>query len=369
MKRKLKIAIDYDDVLALCTQYAVELEEKKGNKLDYSSIKQWGKTGRDTDVIFKYFADPEFYKTQPLYDGAQKFIKELSNREHDIVILTAIYPQFATIRANKIMDEFPEIKKENIILSSRKDLVHVDVLIDDAPHNIEDTPAKYPILFRRPWNESLTGLVSVYSYNEIIAFIDRVSEMNPETNFKNKVYCLVAPSGSGKTAIANELVKDPRFAIARSTTTRSRRSGEPENAYNFVSRDEFEALYKEGHFIETTIYAGNRYGTTKDEIQKILNEGKNPVMPIDMCGANALKMIFGEQCVIAFIKRPKADIVSALLDRMEEQLKSHPENAESIKADIQNRILSLNSEKKNEELADRIIINNSSIEQAVNQFY
>lgn len=369
MRNRLKIAIDYDDVLALCSEYAVQLEAKKGNHLDYSSINQWGKTGRPTDVIFNHFSDPEFYKTQPLYEGAKEFIQELIKRGHDVVILTAIYPEFATIRANKIMTEFPEIKKENIILSSRKDLVDVDILIDDAAHNINSTPAKYPILFRRPWNENLTGLISVYSYNEIIAFIDRISKLDIKSTRENKIYALVAPSGSGKTVIANELVKDPRFVIAKSTTTRARRNGEPEDAYNFISREEFERLYNEGHFLETTVYADNRYGTARDEFDNILSQGKNAVMPIDICGANALKMAYGDQCVIVYIKRPKSQIISALLDRMEQQLKAHPENTDKIKADIQNRILSLNSEKKNEELADRVLINNGPLEEIIKEFF
>lgn len=367
MKNKLQIAIDYDDVLALCTQYAVNLEAEKGNVLDYSSINQWGKTGKETDVIFKHFADPEFYKNQPLYEGAQEFIREIQKRGHDIVILTAVYPEFASIRAAKIIEEFPEIKKENIILSSRKDLVNVDILIDDAPHNINDTPAKYPILFRRPWNYKMTGLISVSSYDEILYFIDKVSDLDKNRTVGNKVYCLVGPSGSGKTAIVNELIKDPRFAVARSTTTRSRRNGEPENAYNFVSKEEFERLDSQDHFIETTIYAGNRYGTTKDEIDRILNNGQNAVLPMDICGANALKMKYGDSCVTVYVKRPKSLIIRALLDRIEEQLKAHPERSEEIKQDIQNRILSLNSEKKNEDLCDRMIINNSTIEQAVSQ--
>lgn len=367
MKNKLTIAIDYDDVLALCTEYAVQLETAKGNALDYASIDKWGKTGRNTDVIFRYFADEEFYKTQPLYEGAKDFISALINMGHEIVILTAVDPIFASIRAEKILREFPDVKKENIILSSRKDLVNVDVLIDDAPHNIDNTPAKFPILFRRPWNQNLTGLISVYNYEEILNFIIRVSNLDKAKNTGCKVYCLVGPSGSGKTAITQQLLKDPRYEVVRSTTTRARREGEPANAYNFVSREEFEALYEQGHFIETTVYAGNRYGTTKDEIDAILKSNRNAVIPMDWCGANALKMYYGDQCVTVFVKRRKEFLIKALLDRLEKQLLADPRNAEKIKEDIQNRILSLNSEKKNEELCDKVLVNNGELKDVVAQ--
>jgi guanylate kinase len=368
--KKMTIAIDYDDVLALCTQYAVELEAKNGNILDYSSIDQWGMTGRATDVIFKYFTSEKFFKEQPLYEGAVDFISELIQRGHEVIILTAIDPRFASIRAEKIMKEFPQIKKGNIILSSRKDLVHVDVLVDDAPHNLNDTPAKFPICYRRPWNENLTGLISVFSYEEILSFIDRVSRLyNNETVYNNKVYCLVAPSCSGKTEIAQKLNLDPRFNIPKSTTTRTRRNGEAEDAYNFVSRAVFESMYKNGEFIETTVYAGNRYGTTKDEIDGILSSGKNAVLPIDFSGANALKMRYGEQCEMIYVKRPKADIIRSLLERMLAQNSDKSKDMTAVIKDIQNRILSIDDEKKNEDLCDKTLMNNAPIDEVIRNFW
>lgn len=39
MRKRLTIAVDYDDTLALCTEYALYLEEKKtGEKFDYESV-------------------------------------------------------------------------------------------------------------------------------------------------------------------------------------------------------------------------------------------------------------------------------------------------------------------------------------------
>ena len=367
--KKLKIAIDFDDVLAKCTAYACELAAKDGCPINYEEITQWGKTGKDTDIIFKYFQMEDFYRTQPVYDGAKDFVKTLISMGHEVLILTAVDPRYASIRAHRIMSEFPEIKPENIILSSRKDLVQVDVLIDDAAHNIAKTPAKYPILMRRPWNESLTGLISVYNYEDIISFINRISELDRDKDTGPKVYALVGPSGSGKTAIAQELIKDPRYEVAKSTTTRKRREGEAEDAYNFISKETFEELYASGHFIETTVYAGNRYGTTKEAIEKIISRGVSAVIPLDICGANALKTLYGEQCVTVFVKRPKSELIKAMLERMAKNLAANPQNRDAIISDIQNRLLSLNSERKNEEICDRILQNNGTIDEAIRQVF
>lgn len=363
--KKLTIGIDFDDVLVKCTEWALELEALKGNRLDYESVDKWGKTGRPTDVIFKYFGEASFYESQPLYDGAQDFVAELQRRGHNIVIITAVDGRFSNIRVGQIQKYFPNIGERNIVLTSRKDLVHVDVLIDDAPHNIEDTPAQYPILMRRPWNQHLSGLISVYSYQEILAFIDRIS-MTPSGNSKKqKIICLVGPSGSGKIELAEELIKDRRFAIPRSMTTRAPKSTDSD-AYDFVSREEFDKLFKEQCFIESTVYAGNRYGTTQEQIDNILNRGQNVVFPIDFAGANMLKMKYAENCLLVYLKRPKETIVSALLDRLQSQMIRHPDMTDSIKQEIRTRILSIDAEKKNAEFCDKVI-NNGSIAEAVKQ--
>jgi guanylate kinase len=49
--------------------------------------------------------------------------------------------------------------------------------------------------------------------------------------------------------------------VSRSWTTRRQRPGEPDDAYTFVERDEFEKRVAEGGFLEYAEYLGNLYGT------------------------------------------------------------------------------------------------------------
>ena len=366
--RPLRICVDVDDVLAACTVYAVELEKMAGHTININKITGWGPSGTDSDVIFKYFGDGDFYRTQPLYEGAQAFIKALTARGHEVLILTSVGPEFATIRANFIKENFPEIDSRNIIIGARKDLVSCDVLIDDAAHNITGSPARYPVCVDRPWNQNLTGIIRVFSYREILSFIDRIADIETTPDSKPKIYCLVGPSGSGKTAIAGLLAETGVYAIPKSTTTRKRRSGESENAYNFISEDEFQVYYENGRFLETTTYAGSKYGTFRDEFDKVLDKGLNAVFPIDMTGANALKMAYGERCVTVYVKRAKVEIIQSLLDRLEKQLLADPVNAEQIKADVRNRILSLESEKKNIHLCDKTVLNNKDLKEVIKFF-
>ena len=56
-------------------------------------------------------------------------------------------------------------------------------------------------------------------------------------------------------------------------------------------------------------------------------------------------MRYGEQCEMIYVKRPKADIIRSLLDRMLAQ-NSEKINTADVVNDIQNRILSIDDEKK-----------------------
>ena len=75
---------------------------------------------------------------------------------------------------------------------------------------------------------------------------------------------LAGPSGAGKTTIARRLVEEApeRFVLSVSATTRRPRPGERTGVeYDFVSREEFEAMIRAGALAEWAVVHGHCYGT------------------------------------------------------------------------------------------------------------
>ena len=180
MKRKFRLstALDIDDVLMECTAYAVKLANEKYKfdpPLSIHEIKQWGKQGTRSDVIHEFFKDPDFYRTQPVMQGAKEFVKKLSTMT-EVFVSTAIPPEFMGIRAKRIMEEFPEIPADHIYMGARKDKISVDILFDDGMHNVLRSNAQYPILRRSPWNQAATGVLAVNTYDEFLKMVEVIAD-------------------------------------------------------------------------------------------------------------------------------------------------------------------------------------------------
>lgn len=82
---------------------------------------------------------------------------------------------------------------------------------------------------------------------------------------KHKRVILVGPAGSGKDYLRDILGKVRGFHLDVSVTTRPPRQGEIDGyTYKFITEDDFEKIRREGGFKETARFAGNNYGTLRD---------------------------------------------------------------------------------------------------------
>ncbi|MBQ8320719.1 MAG: hypothetical protein IJX81_07580 [Clostridia bacterium] len=319
-KYRLSTALDIDDVLMECTSYAIKLANEKYKfdpPLSIYEVKQWGKQGTRSDVIHEFFSDPEFYRTQPVMQGAKEFVKKLSTMT-ELFVSTAIPPEFMGIRAKRIMEEFPEIPAENIYMGARKDKIGVDILFDDGAHNVLRSSAQYPILMRSPWNQALTGVLAVNTYDEFLKLVEVIADSysvkkQPEILSEPSIVVLVGPSGSGKSKIAAKVLeKTDQFEKLVSYTTNDPTAVEQNDWYNYVSLDEFIRMKEKGEMFQSTMYAGHGYGSCKPDVEKILKKGKHVFTTMDICGAMSLKTNF-RNVITIYIKRDRRALLGTIL--------------------------------------------------------
>jgi guanylate kinase len=133
-----------------------------------------------------------------------------------------------------------------------------------------------------------------------------------------KAIIFSAPSGSGKTSLVKELMKQvPNLGFSISACTRDKRGRHEVHGrdYYFLSIDEFKKKIDADAFVEwEEVYAGNFYGTLKEEVLRIWKEGKAVIFDVDVKGGLALKKYFGDQALAIFVKVPSLDVLESRLN-------------------------------------------------------
>ena len=165
---------------------------------------------------------------------------------------------------------------------------------------------------------------------------------------------VTGPSGVGKGTLIRELLKRrPDYRLSVSATTRTPRPGEIEGRdYHFLTEQEFERRLAAGDFLEHALYAGNHYGTLKEEVDSAPG---NLVLEIEVEGARQVRKALPEATQV-FIAPPSDE---ALRERLVGRKTDEPEV-------IERRLARAREELDARQEFKRVIVNDD-LERAVDE--
>ncbi|MCD8194835.1 MAG: guanylate kinase [Coprobacillus sp.] len=148
---------------------------------------------------------------------------------------------------------------------------------------------------------------------------------------KGLLIILSGPSGVGKGTVREAVMKetDLDLSYSISMTTRPPRPGERDGReYYFVDDKTFNKNIKEGNFLEWCEFVGHRYGTPKDKLEEMRNNGENVFLEIEVTGAaQVLEKVKKDPKVLSIFLMPPSE--QALEDRIRSR---KYESEEAIKA-------------------------------------
>jgi len=137
---------------------------------------------------------------------------------------------------------------------------------------------------------------------------------------KGTLFVISGPSGVGKGTLVSMLRKNhPEIKLSVSATTRNPRPGEINGVhYFFLTKEDFKNRIKSGEFLEWAEFSGNFYGTNKNFVEKMLKDGQNIILEIEVQGALQVKNKL-QEAILIFIEPPSfEELKSRLLKRSTE---------------------------------------------------
>ena len=172
------------------------------------------------------------------------------------------------------------------------------------------------------------------------------------------LFVLSSPSGAGKTSIARYILdKDKNIKLSVSLTTRKKRKNEKAGIdYDFISKDIFKTKIKNNFFLEWATVFGNYYGTSREKVQKTLQEGNDVLFDIDWQGTQQLSDNKGNDLVTIFILPPSKTVLEKRLNN----------RAQDSKIEVIKRMSQASDEISHYMEYNYIVINNN-LEDASNQ--
>jgi len=118
---------------------------------------------------------------------------------------------------------------------------------------------------------------------------------------------ITGPSGVGKGTLKQRLLEELHLPESVSATTRTPREGETNGVeYHFLSREEFEKRRASDQFLESAEYAGNLYGTLRDEVENRSDGARAVVLEIETRGAEQVRDRVSD-AILIFISPPSPE--------------------------------------------------------------
>lgn len=135
--------------------------------------------------IYGVLQEDEVWTNLTPMPGAQKYLQKLHDEGHELYMVTATDYRTCCVKIERILELFPFLDANHIIIAHNKQMVRGDVLIDDGPHNLVNGQY-FRILFDAPhnrgFNEKKYGMYRAVGWEQVYQLIHDNLVFKPDDN-------------------------------------------------------------------------------------------------------------------------------------------------------------------------------------------
>lgn len=183
--RKLRILVDMDDTIEdLLHAWLGYLNERYGLQVEESEVRDWqfdlAYPSLSKRQVYSVLLEDDLWRRVVPLPQAVEYMRKLIDDGHEIYIVTSSNYQTLKTKMDEVLFRyFPFIDWSHVIVTSNKQMVRGDVLVDDAPHNL--VGGEYmKILMNAPHNVEFNadehGIIRVSAWAEVYNIISRFAQ-------------------------------------------------------------------------------------------------------------------------------------------------------------------------------------------------
>jgi 5'-nucleotidase len=165
------IGLDIDEVCAQMLPRWVEYINKYCNSnVTVDDIDKWDMTAFVPDSfgtkVYDLLTIPEFYDTVEPMPGYVEGINDLRDMGADIYYVSSCVPGTMDMKIEWLRRHDPHFNWHNVAFLHHKHMLSVDVLVDDAPHNLEDALCN-TVRFIHKYNEGCAANAHIFNWDQM----------------------------------------------------------------------------------------------------------------------------------------------------------------------------------------------------------
>ena len=180
----MTILVDMDDTMEQLLKALVKrANERFCRYVTVDEITDWSIVcaypGIEKKQILDFMREPDFWEDVEPVPGALEGLKHFMDEGHEVYIVTATEVQHVKDKMEDVLFRyFPFLSWSQVIITSRKQMIRGDVLIDDGVHNLEGGEYKKILVtapYNRDYDAEANGMIRVHGWDEIVRIIDEMA--------------------------------------------------------------------------------------------------------------------------------------------------------------------------------------------------